>query len=340
MTTPAPQGDPIARRRLVVFAVVAAAAVASAAVYVAVRAIQARSGEPDGGGVAAVAAVGSAPVVLFRNIEPTPQASFGKVGRAPLGPSPGVRSLTTLSCARLHYAAGQGLCVEGAESLTEPASLRTFGSDLVPRWTHTLSGLPSRARVSPHGRYGAVTVFVTGHGYEDLDMSTQTLIIDLRADAVVADLESFEVRQGGQTLRSPDFNFWGVTFANDDDRFYATLASGKKTWLIEGRVSDKRAEALRENAECPSLSPDQKRLVYKKRTGKPGEWRLHVLDIASNEERALAEERSIDDQVEWLDDERILYKHGPTVFSVDVGGSTPPSVYLDRAASPAVVRAP
>jgi hypothetical protein len=328
--------DVPANRRLVLFGAIALVTLGAAGAYVAVRARQTRPGVE--GLTAGSTSVGEGPRVLFRNITPG-DGSFGQVAQMALGAFAQERSVAPLACVRLHYAAGRGLCLEGGGSLTEPSTLRTFGSDFAPRWTHPLSGLPSRARVSPHGRYGAITIFVTGHGYDDIDMSTQTLILDLEKDAVVADLETFEVTRDGSKLSAPDFNFWGVTFAGDDDRFYATLATGKTTWLVEGRVSEKRVVTLRENVECPSLSPDGKRLVYKKRLGKPGEWRLHVLDVTSGADRPLAEERSIDDQVEWLDDSHVLYKHGPSVFSVDVTGDAPPKVFLDRAASPSVVRA-
>lgn len=336
MVEPAPRDLP-ANRRLILFGVIALLILGAAGIYVAVRARQARSNVA--GTSAAAASVGDGPRVLFRDLSPD-QGSFGQVAQLPLGADDPKRSVAPLSCVRLHYAAGRGLCLEGGGSLTEPSTLRRFGNDFAAGWSLALSGLPSRARVSPHGRYGAITVFVTGHGYDDVDLSTQTLILDLEKNEVLADIESFEVIRDGSKFSSPDFNFWGVTFASDEDRFYATLASGKKTWLVEGRVSEKRVTTLRENVECPSLSPDDKRLAYKKRTETAGEWRLHVLDIASGSERPVAEQRSIDDQVEWLDDSHILYKHGPSVFSIDVGGNEPAKVFLERAASPAVVRGP
>ena len=65
---------------------------------------------------------------------------------------------------------------------------------------------------------------------------------------------------------------------------------------------------MRTDAECPSLSPDGTRVAYKKRGDRAtGEWRLAVLDLATGKETLLAERRSVDDQVEWLDDDRILY---------------------------------
>jgi hypothetical protein len=174
-----------------------------------------------------------------------------------------------------------------------------------------------------------------------VDMSAQTLIIDMAADRIVGDLEQFEVSRDGARQQAPDSNFWGVTFAHDANRFYATLSSGGKTWLVEGDVAGRKLRTLRENVECPSLSPDGKRLGFKKRMTGPGSWRLHVLDLTTLEDRQLSgEQRPIDDQVEWLDDEHIVYKHGPDVWALPVDGSAPARVLLPRASSPVVVRPP
>jgi dipeptidyl aminopeptidase/acylaminoacyl peptidase len=296
---------------------------------------------PAPSAAADLATLAQKPHLLFRSVELPPTADFGKVALAPLDPAAATRRVTSLQCARLHFAAGQGLCLGVSEADGSKFLLRTFGADLTPRWSRELGGLPSRARVSPDGRYGAVTVFVTGHSYSDASMSTQTLILDMAADRVVGDLEEFEVSRDGARFSAPDVNFWGVTFARDANRFYATLSSGGKTWLVEGDVAARKLRTLRENVECPSLSPDGKRLGFKKRMGGPGAWRLHVLDLTTLEDRQLAgEERPIDDQVEWLDDGHIVYKHGPDIWTLPVDGSAPARTFLPRASSPVVVRPP
>jgi hypothetical protein len=66
-----------------------------------------------------------------------------------------------LACERVYFAAGRGICMGVAPSGVEyTASI--FNSKLQPLHSLTLTGLPSRARVSSDGRYGAMSVFVTG----------------------------------------------------------------------------------------------------------------------------------------------------------------------------------
>jgi hypothetical protein len=93
---------------------------------------------------------------------------------------------------------------------------------------------------------------------------------------------------------------------------------------------------LHENVECPSISPDNTRLAYKKWLG--DRWRLHVLDLATMKETPLAEERPVDDQAEWLDDERVLYGLRPDTWVVSADGGGAPRKFLSKALSPAVVR--
>jgi hypothetical protein len=346
------------RRRIAAFGIITAAMIAVAGTYL-VRAVlhRAQAAEPAAAGAPArppaagtasaatapdadLAALSLLPRILYRNLDLKPEEQFGRLALSPLDHPGTARLLAPMRCVRVHFAAGQGLCLEMQDESSRKAVLRTFGPDLRPRWSTPLEGLPSRARVSPDGRLGAVTVFVTGHSYSDGAMSTQTTIVDMRADRVVVqDLEQLDLQRDGAKFESPDLNFWGVTFAADGKTFHATVSTREKTWLVEGDLEARRMRTLRENVECPSRSPDGKRLAFKKRVGMPASWRLHVLDLATLEDRPVAgEHRSIDDQVEWLDDAHIVYKHGPNVYSAAVDGAAAADVFLARASSPAVVR--
>ena len=153
---------------------------------------------------------------------------------------------------------------------------------------------------------------------------------------VLANLEDFEVTRDGKRFKAIDFNFWGVTFARDERTFYATLSTAGKIYLVEGDVETRQARVIGEGVECPSLSPDQKRIAFKRRQG--NEWRLYVLDLATKRETPLAETRSVDDQVEWLDDDRILYGLISDIWVVRADGRGQPRIYIPNALSPAVVR--
>jgi hypothetical protein len=240
----------------------------------------------------------------------------------------------------VYYAAGSGLCLAFEVDPLPGYRAQVFGSDFKVRGTHGLEGFPSRARVSPDGRYGAFTIFVSGHSYRDLQFSTRTGILDMRTGKyLVKNLESFKVLRDGHEIRSRDFNFWGVTFARDSGKFYATLWTQGSAYLVEGDLRTRTMRVLRENAECPSLSPDETRVAYKKRSNGTGPWQFYVLDLASGRETPVADTHSRDDQVEWLDDNRISYGGNGKIWVVPADGSGSPKVLVDRAYSPAVLRA-
>ena len=278
------------------------------------------------------------PTVVFRDLANSD--TRGRLALASLTGSPGERTHLPLRCERVHFAAGTGLCVARDSGFASGFQAKVFGTDLEVRHELDVAGVPSRARVSPDGRVGSVTMFVTGHSYAEAGaFSTETTLIDLRSGRKIADLEDFSVTHDGRHVTAVDMNFWGVTFADDGDRFYATLATGGKTYLIEGSVSGRSARVLHENVECPSLSPDGTRVAYKHRTGSDSRlWRVSVLDLDTMRETPLAEGRSVDDQVEWLDDANVLYAVDGEVFTAPADGSAAARRFLPRADSPAVVR--
>lgn len=189
-----------------------------------------------------------------------------------------------------------------------------------------------------------MTAFVAGHAYaEPGAFSTVATIIDLDRQEVVGDLKSdFTVRVDGEVLDDGDRNYWGLTFAGDGDTFYATAASGDETWLIKGSIRDRAARAIYENVECPSLSPDGTRIAYKQAIDtNPSVWRFYVLDLATGRRTALAEQRSIDDQLAWLDDEHLLYADSDeTTWVVPADGTGSPEEWLEDANSATVAAPP
>jgi hypothetical protein len=269
----------------------------------------------------------------------------GRVALASLREPGGGRITTDIGCDRVYFIAERGLCLQSVAQhriadlvVGQPVNkVRIMGPKLQPRHELELQGAPSRARISPDGRYGSATVFVTGHSYAQGGFSTRTVLIDMDRGKILADLEKdFTVTRNGRRIDEIDFNFWGVTFARRPGRFYATLGTRGKTYLLEGDVRARTLRVMKENVECPSISPDNTRLAYKLRVG--DRWRLQVLDLATMTATPTAEERSVDDQVEWLDDDRILYGHENDTWVVPAGGGGGPRRFLAGALSPAVVR--
>jgi hypothetical protein len=276
------------------------------------------------------------PAVLFRSSA----RDDGQVALAAAGAQAGARTPVPLRCERVAFAGDHGLCLARSGGVAPGYRAEVFGPDFKVRHTLAVDGIPSRARVSPDGRYGAVTLFVTGHAYAAAgSFSTETTLIDLASGRKIAELEDFTVTRDGRQVTAVDVNYWGVTFARDSDRFYATLATGGRTYLIQGSVSGRSAHTLHENVECPSLSPDGTRVAYKSRTGSRSRpWRLTVLDLRTMRETPLAERRSIDDQAEWLDNGHVLYGVDGQIWSASADGKGSPRRFAVQASSPAVIR--
>ena len=283
-----------------------------------------------------------APFLLFANMSPD---AYRRVALVPLGAPGGPRYVTSLVCDRVHMANGRGICL----TTTLEGVVTVHRAHLMDAAFHVtaaiaLTGVPSRARMSPDGRLAAVTVFESGHGYSDAGFSTRTTILDAVRGTEIGHLEQFTVLRDGRPFSAVDFNFWGVTFAADSDRFFATLATGGAAHLVEGRVRERRVRLTGARGECPSLSPGNRRLAYKHRVAGTNAWQIHVLDLDTQQVTPLeGETRSVDDQVEWLDDTHVLYHvtgaGGADVWQLDATSpSAPPSRVIQFAYSPAIVR--
>lgn len=245
-----------------------------------------------------------------------------------------------LACERVYYAAGRGICMGVAPSGVDYTA-SVFDADFETVHTTRLTGLPSRARVSADGRYGAMTVFVAGDAYLESStaFSTRTYVLDMKSGETIGQLEQFGVSKDGKPFDAVDFNFWGITFdPSDSDRYYATLATGDHHYLVEGSVASRSMRVLRDGVECPSLSPDGRRIAFKSRIEGTNRWRLHVLDVATLKDHAVAEQRSIDDQPEWLGDDALVYSDGTDVYTVPADGSGEAGLLVSDATSPVALR--
>ena len=111
--------------------------------------------------------------------------------------------MTSLSCDRVDFEGQVGLCLTRPTSgLVVSTSAIVFDAHFKELHHVALTGLPSRARVSPDGRYGSVTTFVTGDSYAAVGTySTRTDIIDMRTGTVLFDLDQLAVTRDGNRSR-------------------------------------------------------------------------------------------------------------------------------------------
>ncbi|QNS02359.1 TolB-like translocation protein [Streptomyces xanthii] len=311
-------------------------AVSLAAVVLATFAVVYTVRAADRGGPA----TGSSHVTLDNTPGLYVRTADGKVAALSKG---GARE-TALSCRRF-YASGTGaVCLTTKPGIPPRTQAIVLDRSLRPRRTVTFGGTPNRARVSPSGRMVSWTVFVTGDSYSGGSFSTRSGILDTRTGYLVKNVETLQLTLDGRRYAASDVNFWGITFARDDNRFYATVATRGRTYLVEGDFKAWTARALRENVECPSLSPDGTRVAYKKRVRDSGSdpWRLHVLDLKTLRDTELAETRSVDDQAAWLDDGTVAYalpgraRGSSDVWSVPADGTGEPVRRARDASSPSM----
>ncbi|WP_052693267.1 TolB family protein [Nocardioides luteus] len=287
------------------------------------------------------------PRILFRHTGR--DADYGHVGAVALADPGGPRALTDLSCDRVYARAGSVSCLtteRGVVTRYRATDLAT--STPGARWREVdgvdLPGLPSRTRISPDGRLVSSTVFVNGDSYMVSGFSTRTVVRRI-GGASYGDLEKFRLVVDGRRVAPADRNVWGVTFAADDRTFYATVATGGRTYLARGDLAERSLTTIADHVECPSLSPDGTRIAFKEADKDGTRWTPAVLDLATGRRTVLAgETHSIDDQIEWLDDDTVLYglerEDEPVsdVWSLDTEPTATPRVLVPEAASPAVLR--
>lgn len=284
-------------------------------------------------------------MLLFRHT--AVDANYGSLAIASLADLTKPSFHAALRCEAVHFSGGRGICMSADRGVFTTYAAHLFDNNMNETVKLPLEGVPSRTRVATNGEIGVTTVFVSGHSYAAVNFSTATKLIDMKSGRILADMESFAITKDGQPFQAKDFNFWGVTFERDSNRFYCTLSTGGKHYLVHGNVAQKSGQVIHENVECPSLSPDGTRIAYKKRFVIDGRivWQLHVLELPHLKEVALAEKRNLDDQIEWLDRGHVLYSlpagessASTNVWSAPADGTGTPLRFLANAYSPAVVR--
>jgi hypothetical protein len=334
------------RLRLVIAAVLTILLLGGATAYgiVAFSGYQARQNAPSQVDTTTAPSVDGASRIVFRNT--ATGAGYGLESSVPLADPNGIRAVGTVACDRVYSTAKFSMCLR-----IDRGVLTTFSATLYdPKWqakkAWALPGIPSRTRISADSKLVAFTSFITGESYGTVGFGTATQI-STTDGTDYGNLETFALMIDGQRNTAADRNFWGVTFSADDNIFYATTATGGHTWLVKGDLAARTLTTVTQTAECPSISPDGTRVAYKKdiSTSAPAYWSIAVLDLATGVEKLLPERRSVDDQVDWLDDSTLLYAMpridspgDSDIWSIASGGSAPGTRFIQHAWSPSVVR--
>ncbi|MET0930625.1 MAG: hypothetical protein ABWX74_13980 [Aeromicrobium sp.] len=331
--------------RLSVFIAVAVVltVIAGSCVVVAVNRASARAEAAPRVAVTGVDALDGADRVVFRNTEVG--SRYGLVSIVSLADPGGARAFTDVACDRVYATAAEATCLRTKRGIvtTYDALQLDADWDTVKDWP--LPGIPSRTRLSADGQLIATTSFVTGHSYMQVGFSTATDIREV-GGRDHGDLEEFALVIDGRTVNPVDRNVWGVTFDADDQTFFATVATGGVTYLVQGDLATRTLTAISKGAECPSLSPDGSKIAFKHDIGgSTPHWQIVVLDLATGRRTALTgEARNVDDQVEWLGDS-LLYglpredEAGVSdIWRINTQPGAEPSLFIEQAWSPSVVR--
>ncbi|WP_394825652.1 TolB family protein [Pendulispora albinea] len=279
--------------------------------------------------------------LLFRNMSAGP--GFGRIAALSLDDPQATRRVADVACDRFASAAGVGLCLALRPAVLPPMTdLLVLDENLNVVRRLELPGTPSRAKLSRDGKMAFWTIFVSGDSYAENGFSTRAGVLDLTTGELTKTIEELPVFFDGKRYFANDVNYWGITFDANDTRFYATLSSRGKTHLVQADYRTYRGRALEENVECPSLSPDGKRIAFKRRVSPDVPvWRLSVMDLGTRLVVPLAETRNVDDQAFWLDDLTVMYALSASpghsdIWSVPADGSGAPRLRVADASSPAL----
>ena len=241
------------RRSLLAFAVLVAGCVLLSGAYVAWAALRGETGAA-GASASQLAAITSGPFVTFLT-STSGLGPYDELAVAPLA-NPERRLLVGQRCDRVAMTGDVGICVRHtSRALDARFKTHYFDRSFTRVGSGRGLGIPSRARVSPSGKLAAVTSFRSGHSYDTSGgFSTQTVIYAAPSGKPVVTLEAMHVFKDGKTFEPENRNFWGVTFA-DDRHFFATMGTGKQTFLVRGDLADRTLRTVHRTSSAPLSRP-------------------------------------------------------------------------------------
>lgn len=281
-------------------------------------------------------------------VDRTPGESWEHVG---IRHADRTRTILDKECERLHVAAAIGLCLGPAANGDDHAyradviSLANAQLDVV----RADSGVsPSRARVSSDGGWASATMIRQQGDDEDEyaelgSLQTIVTIVNLGAG------NSTRINRFDHPPTNGPTTWWGVTFGPDNDQIWVTGADDDGPQIYTGSLAERTLTPTRIGASCPSISPDGKTLVVRMAEGGvEGATDLVAIDQQTGEQWRLNEDREVVDQVEWLDNDTILYALPADdfsaemrtfdVWSLDLRADAEPELFLRYASSPSVIR--
>lgn len=282
-----------------------------------------------------------APFLIFRTL--APPAAHGRLAVLLLDSPGAVRRPLALSCARVHYAGGRGLCVVQAPD-GQPAryAVHTFDRTMTLGPRVDVPGVPTRVRVSPDGRRGAITTYAEEESPAGERLATGALIVDMSTGQVLGDVRQFRIDTRATPELDGPIDVGSVAFEADGDRFFAAVSAASGHYLCAGSVDERRLTGILAGVANEALSPGGRQLAVKMlRDG--GFWQLAVIDLRTWEQRELKQgERSVDDQVEWFDEEHVMYhdayNEGTALWILPADGVGKPRVLVEQAYSGSVQR--
>lgn len=264
----------------------------------------------------------------------------------------GDRRLLAQACDRFHIAADLLLCLSQQQSGLYEAEIVDMSAPDTPTLYSEIAALPSRARISDDQQWASWTVFVSGSGYQDVTgFSTIVRMYDIEAGNSAIDISLFSIVAESIEYQYPEPDFWGVSFGDDGD-FFVTARFDGFIEVMRGSAQDSTMSPTGMRGSCPSLSPDRSTVIYKRQVIEYGEadrFQLVAHDLLTGEEWELGESRSVDDQVEWLDNDTIVYAlHAPDqeetnlpqpefdIWELDIAPGSEPRLVIPLADSPSV----